>query len=261
MKKYSPIIVLSAALVIIVSGVFAVYQNRNKSITPPSKQAVNPVTLTHSSSSVPSYSASPSSTTPAADNLRTLQEDWQTYRDEKYKFEISYPKKQWLLSSSMLDAQALPYSPVKKPVAILYSQRVIPTQALVPVSEQPISIVIYNKPSTTLTEWLSKGYGTDLSKVARGGVDTARAKVFASEPGVLTYNESRNNGMIIYEVGWMPANFYELIYATFFIKENLPYVYEVSIYLPYYGGYKAVPSDTEYIETYKRIVSTFQFTN
>ena len=111
-------------------------------------------------------------------------------------------------------------------------------------------------------EWLSNGLRVDLSKVKRGGIDIALARAYAFETGILTYDESRKNGVSIYEVGEASSNGDTFSYATFFTKENSPYLYEVSFYLPYYGnGFKAEPPDSEYIEMYKRIVSTFQFTD
>jgi hypothetical protein len=182
---------------------------------------------------------------------------WEIYRDEKYKFEIQYPKKGWGITSKM-GRKILPYTAIQEPINI-YTQRAVPTQG--PISA-PITITVYKKPSTILMEWLSGGYRTDLSKVKRGGVDTALARAYAFETGILTYNESRKNGMIIYEVGRASSNNYAFGYATFFVKEALPYVYEVSFGLPYYGsGWQAEPSDREYVGIYKKIISTFQFTD
>jgi hypothetical protein len=251
MKRYLPIMVFSAALLITLTAAFGVYHKRNENMAPPGDQTVNPLTLIQSSS-VPSSPTSPSSSTPVADNLSALQ-GWAKFRDEKYKFEIQHPQG-WPLVSKV-GLPALPYTPVQEPIAF-YTAMDVPTQGAI---SAPIIVAVYDKPSTAIIEWLSKAFGTDLSKVSKGGVTTILEKAYAfDQKGILTYNQSLKNEMILYEVGHISYD-NTIHYATVFTKENTPYAYEVSFSLsseiwPYIQ--KSII--TEYVETYKQIVSTFQ---
>lgn len=203
---------------------------------------------------IPTTSASPSAhlKEPASQG----RGGWETYRDEKYKFEIRYPGEGWLLTSKAGEP-ILPYATLREPIN-LYTARSVPAQG--PISA-PITVAVYEKPfAITLMQWLSEGYNTDLAKVQIGAITTALTEASAGKTGTLSYNEHRKNGADIYEVGSAWSNGYALTYATFFTKDDLPYIYEISFLLPYYGSILNVkPSDSEYINTYTQIISSFKF--
>jgi hypothetical protein len=261
MKWYSPIFIIPISLVIVLLVGWSFYEYKNLPFPKLTPQAVNPIMPTHSSLSVPIYSASPPTSTPAVNNLSQLEEEWATYRDAQYKIEIHYPQEGWFLTSKV-GQPVLPYPTLKEPIN-LYTARVVPSQG--PISA-PITIAVYDKPSTqTITQWLSEAYGTDLLKLPRGKIYAALMKARAvneGERGILTYNESRKGGVVTYEVGGTDAVGSALTYAMFFVKESLPYVCEVSFALPYYGDiFQAKPSDNEYIAQFEQMVSGFHFTD
>src|SRR5262245_33258494 len=260
MKWVLYITIASVALVIAMSLMrgFPTNENKSEAFPKPTLQAENPTKPINSSSSVPVYSSSPASPTPSAKNL-SKRESWQTYRDEKYKFEIQYSEKEWVLTAKTSSPPLPSYATVQEPINF-YTARNVPIEG--PISA-PITIAIYEKPSTTINEWLSKGYGTDLSKITKGGVETALSKAYDyDETGVVSYNDAVKDGVNIYEVGRVSTTYNSLSFATFFVKESLLYVYEVSFHLPGYGPTsKITPSDSEYIESYKRVLVTFKFTD
>ena len=218
-------------------------------------------------SSVPNSSLnqpvqSPNSTVPnplspvVSPDMQPEEAEWETYRDEKYKFEIQYPKKGWNLMTKN-GSPALPYTPVREPTN-LYTQRAVPTQG--PISA-PITVSVYETLSTPIIQWLSTGYGVDLSNVQRGDLETTLVRAYGGETGILSYNEIRKDEISVYEVGGAWANGYALTYAVF-IKGNSPYVYEINFELPYYGSkFNAKPSDDEYIKVFKKVISSFHFTD
>lgn len=184
---------------------------------------------------------------------------WKVYTNKEYKFEIQYPPKDWLLTSK-IQGPLLSYNPREEPVH-LYTQRFIPAMG---GQSAPIALVIYDKPSnTSMAQWLSEGYGMDFEGIQEGDLETALARAYESEESaIVSYREYENGDTNVFEVGAVLDNSLIFIYATFFTKDNLPYVYEISFDLAYYGPeWKAEPSDSDYIELYKQIVATFKFTD
>ena len=76
---------------------------------------------------------------------------------------------------------------------------------------------------------------------------------------IVSYFERKNRDMNIKEVGSVWTDGAAFAYATYFTRNDLSYVYEISFVLQYYGSEKAEPSDSEYINTYNQIVSSFKF--
>src|SRR6266446_10330256 len=135
MKWYSPIFIIPIALAIILLVGWGFYEYKNLDFRKPAYQVVRPIKLNHSSSSVPTFFASPPTSTTATNTVIESREEWEIYRDELYKFEIRYPKNEWDITSKM-GGTILPYTPSREPINI-YTQRAVPTQG--PISA-PITI-------------------------------------------------------------------------------------------------------------------------
>ena len=144
MKWYTPVFIISIVAVIVLLIGWGFYKNA-ASQKPIPQVVTRPIIPTHTSSSVSTFSASPS-TSAAANTIIQHGEKWETFRDEALRFQIRYPKNGWDITSKM-GHTILPYTPSQEPINI-YTQRAVPTQG--PISA-PITIAVYKKPSALLT--------------------------------------------------------------------------------------------------------------
>lgn len=155
------------------------------------------------------------------------------------------------------------YTPTGKPV-YLYTQRTPPEGVL-------ISIAVFERPQTagiSVPEWLVSGYYPSDSHPDRatiegilrdeGDISTALARAYAGRTRFLTYRETRKAAETVYEIGAvLPRG--KVTYTTYFTRDGL-YVYSVSLDLPLNdppGAFK--DSDSLFIDTYERMVSSFAF--
>src|SRR5262245_30359926 len=98
MKWYSPIFIIPIVLVIALSVGWGFY--KNAAFQKSARQAVTPIIPTHTSSSVSTYSASPSPTLLKAISTKS-PEGWETFVSDTYKFHFFYPGTSLYVSSSL----------------------------------------------------------------------------------------------------------------------------------------------------------------
>src|SRR5207249_4745138 len=104
----------------------------------------------------------PSPTTSAENTVSQLDEEWKTYSDNQYHFEIQYYQPGWALVSKV-GGPDLPYATLKEPKNLI-TGRVIGWPHPSDTETAAITIAIYGKPSNkTIVQWLSQAYGIELS--------------------------------------------------------------------------------------------------
>jgi len=192
--------------------------------------------------------------------------DWLIYSDEKYKFEIGYPKDNFVLLNGPTLGFFTRWKPVLNQINIFASRVIGRTESYrgEPI-ESPIVIAFYDKPASTLNQWLAQGYksyGNEPSAAERGDIETALSKAYQGQTNkIVAYLETKDQNIDRREVGTVWQNGAAFAYSTFFTKDDRPYIYEIGFALEYYGEENVDPSDREYIDIYKQIVRSFKFTD
>jgi hypothetical protein len=180
---------------------------------------------------------------------------WQTYKSEEYKFQISYPQ-DWGRTTDIAECIRDPTLPY--PSRHLVNLITVRTVGL-DMQSQYFTIVVYEKPPTSaLTAWLSIAYGSDLAKIEKGNIDTALSRAYAGKKGIVSNNELKERDTTVQEVGEVVL-FGVLSYSTYFAREGLPYVYEITIDLEFEQDEHMVdPPDSTFVKLYNQIVSSFK---
>jgi hypothetical protein len=276
MKWYSPVFTFPIALVIVLLGGWGFYENKNPGFGKPALHVINVATPmpTHSSLSVPTYSASPSSTLLKETSAKSL-EGWKTFVSDKYKFHFSYTgiflydnsslvcdNEPTFFSMRLRCVTGLTY--VRGPGEDEQYEFIIISAAAKDVSSTLAQwatapnpdLHLHNIPQGDITDALAKAYNeqTELSENIRNPQYVRRPDEF------VTRNESIEKGVEILELGAVLDSGGRLSYTTLLTKSGLKYVYSIELLMEP-GKFATKPSDQELIEIYKKIISTFQFTN
>jgi len=254
------------------------YKNRNLDFRKPGPQAVVAITPTptHSSSSAPSFSLSPSPTLLKETSVKS-PEGWETFISDTFNFHFSYPGASLYVSSSLgCDNEPTLFSMRLRCVTGLTYVRGAGENA----QYEFIIISAADKDkdaSLTLAQWATApNPDLHLYDIPQGDITGALAKTYVKQkelsenirnPGYIrppdefvTRNERIEKGVEILELGVVLDSGGRLSYTTLLTKSGLGYVYSVELLMEP-GKFATKPSDQELIEIYKRIVSTFQFTN
>jgi hypothetical protein len=272
MKWYLPIFTILIALVIVLSVGWGFYKNQD--FRKPAPQVVAPVIPTHPSSSVSTFSTSPSPTL-LKETLAKSSEGWETFVSDMYKFRFSYPGTSLYISSSLgCDNEPTLFSMRLQCITGLTYVRGVGESA----QYEFIIISAADKdPTSTLTQWATASNpGLHLHDIPQGDITDALTKTYAEQkdisenirnPGYVrrpvefaTHNERIEKNMESLELGSVFDSGGRLSYTTLLTKSRLKYVYSVELFMEP-GKFATKPSDRELLEIYKRIISTFQFTN
>ncbi|OGF69132.1 hypothetical protein A3C73_01415 [Candidatus Giovannonibacteria bacterium RIFCSPHIGHO2_02_FULL_44_11] len=158
--------------------------------------------------------------------INTNTSTWQTYRNEKYGFEVKYPanySEHYKVQDGLLSQHALDET------VSLVTQRKFGNDLIT----SPVNITIYRNPTDmTAMEWISN----NLGNVTR----------------------TTENSVVLYEYN-RPGK--ELLARATFLTKNInpDFIIEFSFELEYFGNLNIYPSDEQYIQTYNQILSTFKF--
>lgn len=197
---------------------------------------------------------------PAPTEKSNAPNGWKLYKNEEYGFQFNYPKN-WFLSERD-EFKALSYIPL---TAInLYTSRFRqpdnPKLSDGEIIGAPMTIAIYDiSKELSVEEWLSNSYKVDVRKLPKITLDAVIADKSIwrlREMKSLAYHYRTDSTFSFYEVGQWDNGV--LKYATFVYENNHPMIYEISFALYYFGYDSMDPSDEEYADTYKKIVSSFK---
>ena len=172
-------------------------------------------------------------------------DNWQTYRNDEFGFEVKHPKA-WYADDSgtyVIDY----FQPESKFMVTLIHGRASDHEG----STVPITIGVLDKPTNLMfEEWLNNKFATE--PMQKGSIEDAYNKQHT------VYNEYTRDGMEIYEVGTFEKQ--TLTYHTLFHPEGSQYIYFATLWLFAYGnGGGWEPSDSYFIDAYDQILGTFRF--
>ena len=247
---------------------------KSASFQKPAPQAVTSIIPTYTSLSVPTYSASPSPTIVRTTSSKS-PEGWETFVSDMYKFRFSYPGTSFSVISSLgCDNEPTFFSMRLRCVTGL-------TYVRGPGGDEQYEFIIISAAAkdatSTLAQWATTpNPDLHLHVIHQGTITDALAKAYDEQkelsenirnPGYVrrsdefvTHNERIEKDVKILELGAVLDSGGRLSYTTLLTKSGLKYVYSVELFMEP-GKFATKPSDQDLIEIYKRIVSTFQFTN
>ncbi len=186
---------------------------------------------------------------------------WTTFVSEKFGFQISYPNEpdKFLLWHDCGTEATLPLEASGRCAINFFTVR-NPGE-----NQEDITIVVtvYQKdPAMLLAKWISSGLPA-LQGVPKGDVFQALAEAYGSEQGasapgkILTHTENDQKDMSQYEVGAVVGGGGTLSYTTLIARNQSKYVYSVELLMQFNDAAGSpTASDRQYVELYKRILST-----
>jgi len=118
----------------------------------------------------------------------------------------------------------------------------------------------YDASAASLSQFLRAAYRRDLAGLEEGDIFKALADGYLGHQGLLTYNHTETADQQVAEVGDVEFGGV-LFYTTYIAWKSARYVYAIEIHLVLEDTSAAKPTDADYADLYKQLVSQLVLTD